>query len=217
MKGSVYKRCSCPVERDARGGRKACKLRHGSWTFVADVPGVGGKRRQVKRSGFPTKAAAEAALASVADEAASGHVAHDDGQRLSAFLDAWLAAKVADGLRASTARSYRQHINDYIGPQLGHLRLRAVRPTHVEAVLRTIATPAPERRALGPTTVRRVHATLRSALSSAKRKRLITHNPAVDVDLPKAPRPKVRPWEPADLGAFLDFAAGDRLGPLFEL
>lgn len=41
-------------------------------------------------------------------------------------------------------------------------------------------------------------------------------NPAVDVDLPSAPRPKVRPWEPAELGRFLDLVAADRLGALFE-
>ena len=69
----------------------------------------------------------------------------------------------------------------------------------------------------GPSTVRRVHATLRSALSDAKRRRLVSYNAAVDVALPKAARPKVQPWEPAELGRFLDHAAGDRLGMLFEV
>ena len=72
----------------------------------------------------------------------------------------------------------------------------------------------------GPSTVRRVHATLRSALSDAKRRRLVSYNAAVDVALPKAARPtrpKVQPWEPAELGRFLDHAAGDRLGVLFEV
>jgi len=67
----------------------------------------------------------------------------------------------------------------------------------------------------GPSTVRRVHATLRSALSDAKRRRLVSYNAAVDVALPKTGRPKVRPWEPDELGRFLDHAAGDRLGAPF--
>ncbi len=216
MKGSVYKRCPCPVERDTRGGRKACKLRHGSWTFVADVPGVGGRRRQVKRGGFETKAAAEAALAAVVDEASRGRTSHDEGQRVGDYLDAWLAAKVADGLRTNTAVGYRHHIEHFLRPHLGRLRLRELGPSHVEAMLRAIAVPVPGRRPLGPATVRRVHATLRSALASATRRRLLSYNPAVDLDLPKVARPKVRPWSAAELGAFLDHAAGDRLGPLFE-
>lgn len=45
----------------------------------------------------------------------------------------------------------------------------------------------------------------------------MSYNAAVDVALPKAARPKVQPWEPAGLGRFLDHAAGDRLGVLFEV
>jgi hypothetical protein len=54
MKGSVYKRCQCPVQRNARGDRLACKKDHGSWFYVADAgrDQVTGKRRQVKLGGF---------------------------------------------------------------------------------------------------------------------------------------------------------------------
>jgi integrase len=116
---------------------------------------------------------------------------------------------VANGLRPTTERSYRRHLRDHLVPQLGRLRLRDLRPGHVEAMLRTVHA--------GPSTVRRVHATLRSALSDAKRRRLVSYNAAVDVALPKAARPKVQPWEPAELGRFLDHAAGDRLGVLYEV
>jgi hypothetical protein len=64
MRGSVFKRCTCPVRRDARGRVLACPKRHGSWTFRVDVPAAadGPLRRQVTRGGFPTKAVAEQAL-----------------------------------------------------------------------------------------------------------------------------------------------------------
>ncbi len=216
MKGSVYKRCTCEVKRNAKGDRLACKKDHGSWYYVADVPGVGGKRRQVKKGGYATKAGAEQALAAVVDEANRGQAAHDDGQKLGDYLEGWLAAKAATGLRPNTVASYRQHIKSYLRPHLGHLRLRDLKPTHIEHALRAISEPATGRRSPGPATVRRVHATLRSALASAKRTRLINYNPAVDLDLPRASRPKVRPWEPAELGAFLDSLGGHRLAPVFE-
>ena len=62
-----------------------------------------------------------------------------------------------------------------------------------------------------------MHATLRSALSSAQRQQLVAFNAAANLDLPAAARPKVRPWEPAELGRFLDSLGGDRLAALFEL
>jgi integrase len=220
MKGSVYKRCGCPPELDGRGRgrRRACRLPHGSWCFVADVPVAGtGKRRQVRRSGFVTKALAEEALASHLEQAARMPASHDGGQRVGEYLDAWLEAKAAAGLRDNTLFGYRHHVEHFLKPHLGHLRLRDLHPTHVEALLVALGQPQPDRKPLGAASVRRVHATLRSALSSAKRKRLIPYNPAVDLDLPRVSRPKVRPWQAAELGRFLDVARADRLSPVFEL
>ena len=70
---------------------------------------------------------------------------------------------------------------------------------------------------LSPSSVRRIHATLRSALNDAVRRRVIPYNPAALAELEPTRRPKVRPWEPEELGAFLDFAADHRLGVLFEV
>ncbi len=218
MKGSVIKRCACPVQRNARGQRVACRLDHGSWSYVLDTGrGPDGKRRQERRSGFRTRDDAESALAAAVRAVSEGLHAHDGGTTVADYLDRWLADKVAAGLRPTTRRSYEQHVRDYLRPQLGHLRLRDLRPSHVAGMVRVVSAGTRQRPAPGPATVRRIVATLRSALTSAQRLHLVTHNAAANLELPAAPRPRVRPWEPADLGRFLDHAAADRLGALFEL
>lgn len=153
--------------------------------------GGDGKRRQQRRAGFPTRKAAQEALTELLDDLRTGEYAHDERQTVGEFLASCIDGKVANGLRPTTERSYRQHIRDHLVPHLGRLRLRDLRAGHVEAMLRTVEA--------GPSTVRRVHATLRSALSDAKRRRLVSYNAAVDVALPKASRPKVQPWEPGEL------------------
>jgi integrase len=217
MKGSVVKRCSCPARYGARGDRLACKIKHGSWSFVADCgrDSATGKRRQIKKGGFATKAEAEAALAELVDQAAKGVATFDGRQSVGVFLVQWIDEKEANGLRRTTVISYRQHIKQYFVPAFGNVRLKDLRPAHVEAMLADIAKPR-ERRSLGSASVRRIHATLRSALGTAKRRRLISINPAVDIELPAASRPKVHPWEPEDLGIFLDAAVHDTMGALFE-
>jgi integrase len=75
---------------------------------------------------------------------------------------------------------------------------------------------APARR-LGPTTLRRIHACLSSALTRAVKARKIGFNPAQHVDLPDASRPRVVPWEPVELGRFLDYAVPHRFGIIYEL
>lgn len=233
MRGSVSKRCKCPVERDSKGRRKACKKQHGSWTFVADlgIDPATGKRRQVRKSGFRTSDDAQAELSKYLTSVAAGQVAHDDRLTVADYLRQWIDNKEAAGIRPTTVRSYRQHIESYLIPHLGRLRLGELRAIHVEKMLRDLAAPPIKPAAtakiakgqrrnpktLSPATVRRIHATLRSALTSAKRKHLVGHNAAENLELPRAPRPKVVPWEPAELGSFLDYAATDRLGALFEV
>ena len=87
MRGSVYKRCQCPVERNDKGERLACKKAHGSWSYVADAPVGAGKRRQIKKGGFATKKAAEKALAELVDEAAKGTIANDGRLSVEAYLE----------------------------------------------------------------------------------------------------------------------------------
>ncbi len=234
MRGSVTKRCSCPVEYDTRGRRKSCRKPHGSWSFVADM-GIDpqtGKRRQVRKSGFRTSEEAETELANFLADVNRGQVAHDKRQTVQQYLESWLEAKRAVGkIRPTTLRSYEQHVKAYLVPHLGRLRLGDLTSQHVEAMLVAIARPKTkpaddekigkgQRRnpkTLSAATVRRVHATLRSALSAAKRKKLVSFNAAEDLELPDAQRPKVKPWEAEELGQFLDHAAADRLGPLFEV
>ncbi|MCY7341969.1 MAG: site-specific integrase [Pseudonocardia sp.] len=97
--------------------------------------------------------------------------------------------------------------------------------------------PSSGARRLTDASVRRVHATLMSALNTAAKRRLIPFNPASFVELasgkrPKAvlwtderiaewrrtgKRPKVAVWTPEQTGAFLDHASADRLYALYHL
>jgi len=73
------------------------------------------------------------------------------------------------------------------------------------------------RRFKGDATIRRTHAVLRSALSQAKRSRLVSENVAQDVNgLPERGKSRPAPWEPEQLGRFLDATASHRFGPLYE-
>lgn len=93
---------------------------------------------------------------------------------------------------------------------------------------------------LKPARIHRIHAVISSALGTAYKQRLITHNPARHVELPPVKRPRplvwtdervarwretgkvpgpVMVWTPAQAGAFFDFTEGrkERLHVLFHL
>ena len=81
--------------------------RHGSWGFVLDLgAGPDGKRRQVRRGGFATKAAAEQELTRLKRERDAGTWTDSRGITVGSYLSGWLDRKVTAGeLRPTTARS----------------------------------------------------------------------------------------------------------------
>lgn len=159
--GFTYKRCSCPVVVGESGRPLACKRKHGSWYFAAETRDEKGKRRQLRRGGFATQVDAQAALTAFAQAVNEGSWTDDRNQTVQAYLSNWLQTKIVNGLRPTTARGYRMHIDTYINPVIGHLRLRDVRPPHVEDLLRRAAAPKAKGKTPGPATIRRIqHAPL---------------------------------------------------------
>jgi hypothetical protein len=208
-------RCGCRGV-DGRKLGKDCpaygKRGHGSFYPRISLTGPDGKRRQPTLGGFPTRTAAKHAR----DETLArlrGGFELDRRQTVGEWLEEWFAGK--RNLRPGTRRSYRQHIDDYLIPHLGSLRLEQLRAAHVSTMIDCMLAGT-ERLHPGPSTVRRVHATLRSALNTAVKQQRLTMNPAVHVELPRVQRTRVHPWSASELGAFLDAASADRLAALFE-
>jgi integrase len=258
MKGHVHKRCPCVPRRDETWRRVNCGKRPGSWSIVYPLPPTSaGKRRQATRGGFASEREARQALNEAL--AAAGRASYVEPTRMTVgeYLDQWIAGKAR--LRSNTRRSYQGHIDLYLKPGLGHIHLTQLREVHIErlyAVLPLVGRAAPgddvpdearrilavrDRtgpvRPMGATSIRRVHATLMSALNTAVKRKVLPANPAVHVELPTGRRAKavvwtaeriavwrrtgVRPvvavWTPQQTGVFLDAAAQHRLYPLFHL
>jgi integrase len=220
MKGSTYKRCGCTeVSTGRRLGQRCPKLRqakHGSWSYVAELPaGPAGTRRQRRCGGFPSRREAQDALDGLRRQIAAG----DDvtaSLTVGQWLDEWIAGKRR--LRPNTARSYRGYIDLYLKPHLGHLPLDRLRVGHVAAMFAAIeAGNSERRRSVGPATMQRIRATLRAALNSAIRQRHLTVNVASHVELPAGQRPPVRVWDLDQLRTFLDAATDDRLVALYRM
>ncbi len=196
--GSLFKRCGCTeiiAGKRRQLGSKCPKLRrsdgtwnprHGTWTYATEGPGKGGKRKPIVRGGFETAKEAQQALDETRARIKHGTVVND---RLTVgrYLDEWLAAK--GDIRPSTLRSYAQHINKYLRPGLGHLRLAEVRIAHVAECLAEVTSSDANRQ--------RVRATLRAAFNDAIREGLILINPAALVKLASGARPKGLVWTPA--------------------
>ena len=124
---------------EATSLRRHVEPRHGTWTYATPGPQKGGKRKPIVRGGFETAKEAQQALDEARARMKHGVVVNDR-LTVSRYLDEWLAAK--GDIRPSTLRGYAQHINKYLRPGLGHLRLADVRIAHVAECLADVTSSA---------------------------------------------------------------------------
>lgn len=135
---------------------------------------------------------------------------------VESYLREWLTGK--QSLRESTRSSYRLHLDRYLVPYLGHLPVTELRAQHIERMYREIAAiERPNGQPLSVTTLRRIHATLTSAMNTAVRRGLLPLNPAATVELPPTRRPRVTTWSAEELGRFLTATQQDRLHLVYLL
>lgn len=139
-----------------------------------------------------------------------------DCTTVEAYLCEWLNAKKS--LRPSTRASYASHIKLYLVPYLGHLELGVLRAEHIDQMFTKLAVEAEAKgRPISPGTLRRIRATLTSALNTAVRRSLIPGNPARTVELPAERRTHMTVWTPEEFGKFLALTADDPLHLLYRL
>ncbi|HTX85787.1 MAG TPA: site-specific integrase [Streptosporangiaceae bacterium] len=216
-----------------------CPLRgeegHGSWYLSLELPAApDGRRRRIRRGGFPSRDSAETALARLQMPSPG-----DPGSpplTVGQWLERWLVRRAAP--RNSTLRGYAAHVRLYLAPCLGQILLADLSPAHVQAMFTAITR---QHEAMGrpvtTATLVRVKATLRTALNGAIRAGHITTNAASRAELPPARRPKavvwtaerisewqrtgIRPsvavWTPAQTAAFLNAIQGHRLYAAYHL
>jgi integrase len=201
--------------------RKDPKTR--TWSFVIDVPGPDGTRRQTRRRGFRTKKDAQAELDRLRTDVRQGVYIPPSRQTLAQYVnDDWLPTlKMSVG--PSTWASYRRNLHIHVLPRIGGLQLTEVGPEVLDrlyAELRQSGNRGAHRGAsLSVRTVRYIHTIVGKALRDAVRKGQLLRNPADTANPPRARDAKIaaqqtmRTWTAAQLEEFLHQAEGNRYQP----
>jgi integrase len=208
MRGHVKRRCPAPKPGQPKCPGKSCDHPYAYWL---DQPrGEDGKRRQVTRSGFKTKKAAEAALAKALAGVDDGTFTRPDAMTVADHLRTWLA-----GLdrKPATLEAYRRVVERHLVPALGRLRMQHLTPPQIKAAYRALQ----DDKGLSPTTVQLVHQVLSKALSDAVDDGLLGANPAGKVRAPARDTPEMHTWSREQASAFLRHVEGERLAAMWRL
>lgn len=252
MNVRTYKRCGCRGEDGKQ--LKACpdltKRTHGAWSARVELPRVNGKRRQLEKGGFRTKAEAEAWADTIQEAQKKGAVNLDQRLTVGEWLDIWFAARTSPSgvsiygktLRASTAAVYALHIR-YLKEHLGGVGLLDLTPEHVAEAYAAIQAASaaeadridaanaasnawrvahgrepidyPPAKRVGPTSVKRIHACLSSAMKAAVKSGRKPFNPCLQVMVEAAPARERTPWTDEQHEKFLEGTREHPMGILF--
>ncbi len=185
----------------------------GRWYFVVDIASAGGNRRQLRRRGFDTKAAAQEELQRLVAEIATGSFIDPTKISVRDYIELQWLPSIEGTIRPTTFETYQRICRHHVEPRLGEVPLQKLGRVHVDRFVTDLV-----HHPLSPKSVRNVHGVLAKALADALDLGLVSRNVAMRTrSLPPATRPRPRAWSPSELRRFLAAVVDDRLGPLWRL
>ena len=147
--------------------------------------GTNGKRQRARETFRGSRREAEARLRDLLREAENGGL---DGGRISIkeLCERWLQS-VEHRVAGHTYGRYHQLVTDYILPELGGMRARALRPAHIEAaVAKWVVTKRADKKCiLSGRSVKHIFDVLKTALNWGVRMNVLSRNPAYAVESPR--------------------------------
>lgn len=195
--------------------RGTVSKRSGSWGFRATFTDDMGQRRYVsKYSKKWTQKDAQRELTAALAHIDAGHELGDGTTTVETYLNAWFAEWAnLDNVKRSTIDTTRCHLDAYIIPHLGHIRMRELKPGRIAAFYTKLRTEgrtggkngAPGTSPLSTKTVRNVAGTLHKALKDGVRRGVLGSNPCDKVDVPKYERPPLQTYDVTQVAQFLAY------------
>lgn len=198
--------------------------RGNGYSFVVELDRdpITGKRRQKWHSGYPTKKAAQAALAETVNAVNKGLYVEKTRQTVSEFAAEWLAA-IEPTVRPATHYSYSRNLRLHVLPYLGSAPLASVDAGTLNGLYARLLAEGRRNQlggGLSGRSVGYVHTIVHRLFKDAVRWGRLARNPAASADPPKASataRQELPIWSPLELRAFLSSIATDRLAALYLL
>lgn len=205
----------------------------GSWEVTVDLGRDPATRRRNRRF-FAVRGKredAERALTAVLRERDLGNDLDPGRVTVGECLRRWLRDYAAANVAPSTLQRYTGIVEQHLIPALGTVRLRDLRPAHIQAACAAFGRQDGRGTQLSAKTVFEHHAVLREALNWAVRLQLLARNPAQAVSPARPQRPEMRVLSPDDAQRLLEaagptrhyqliylaLATGARLGELLAL
>lgn len=161
----------------------------GVWELIVQLPRdpVSGKYKQMSRVVRGTKREAQRQLSALVASVSEGKVT-SSAATMDELVERWLESR-GERLSPTTAREYRRLAKTIISPALGSMPIGKIKAHQLDALYAGLV----KERGLSPSSVRQVHAVIRSSLNQAVKWGWLSANPAVKATPPAVRRAEIVP------------------------
>lgn len=205
------------AKRNAHGSGSIRKRLDGSWEARYSAGRDPGTGKQIQRSIYgKTQKEVRQKLAQVITELDNGTYIAPQRMTVGEWLDIWLE-EYTGNIKATTRRSYRNHIQNHIKPALGAVKLSSLNAHTIQRFYNDLGKGRGDGAGLSPSTVKITHGVLRQALQKAVVCGYIHSNPADSCTLPRSERKEIKPLDDEQIKAFLSAIQGHKLEALFKV
>ena len=190
------------------------------WSYRMRVPDpVTGKKKEVRVSGFLTKAEAKADRVVKETLASEGRYLKPTKLTVEEHFEEWLDLRIkTKNVKASTIAQHRYLLDKYILPKFGSKALKDLSPELIEKTLLDLAVSGKrDGSALSKSSIRLIALTLSQGLDRAVKNRKILTNPMSAVEIPKGSTKKVGSYSAQEVKRLLEQAKSHRLYALLFL
>ena len=151
-------------------------------------------------------------LSKAVSDRVGGVVFDGDYETLGAYLQRWIDEVVCGTVKQSTLENYAYIARLHIIPELGRVKLRALKSRDVRRHYREKLDAG-----LSPRTVQIIHTVLRKALQQAVRDDVLPRNVCDAVTAPRQTKKEMEPLTPEQAKRLLENVREDRLRALYVL
>lgn len=185
--------------KNAKGGGTIRKRSDGRWEarYTLGIDPKTGK--QIQKSVYgKTQKEVRQKLTAITAEIDDGTYMDIPRLKTADWLNTWVTEYIGN-VKASTRKSYQDHVRLNIIPYIGNVPLSKVTAAMIQQMYNELQT----KKELSPKTIKNVHGVLHRALEQAQKMGYIRSDPLAAVTLPRIEKKQIKPLEDKELCAFL--------------
>ncbi len=182
----------------------------GTWEARVTI-GIMADGRQNRKSIYgKTRQEVNAKMTDLLNNLQKGLITNPTEMTLSEWLDYYLPECKKRHVKPTTYVTYTVKVENHIKPAIGHYKLKALRKDIIRKFVNGLSD-----KGLAPATVEAIFRLLHNALETAVDEGMIVRNVADRVQLPKAPKPEIKPLSKGEQAVFVEKAKETYMGDMY--